>query len=156
MDNLDYALPRLDAYEQRIRQARIRDKLRILRTDRPLMLDHYYLGGSLNQWQWDAGHLFREDRMAFVEARSKGQVRKRPADARPRKDDGFSMRPIGIERARRIELHMEPMWHEWALGLIGEKSIRVEVPQAQNVTIALAEYYGVRPARTPPQPAHSL
>lgn len=147
MDSYDY-VPRIDAYEQRIRQARIHDKLRVLRAERPLLLDQYYLGGWLSDWQWNAGHLFREDRMAFVEARAKGQVRgKRPADARPRKDDGFSMRPIGIERARRIELHMEPMWHDWALGLIGEKMIRIEIPQAQNVTIALAEYYDIRPPR---------
>lgn len=147
MDSFDYA-PRIDAYEQRIRQARIRDKLRALRAERPLLLDQYYLGGRLSDWQWNAGHLFREDRMAFVEARAKGQVRgKRPADARPHKDDGFSMRPIGIERARRIELHMEPMWHEWCLGLIGERMIKVEVAQAQNATIALAEFYDVRPPR---------
>lgn len=145
MDSFDYA-PRIDAYEQRIRQARIRDKLRILRTERPLLLDQYYLGGRLNDWQWNAGHLFREDRMAFVEAKAKGQVRD-IVFGRPRKDGGFNMRPVGIERARKIELHMEPMWHDWALGLIGEKMIRVEIPQAQNVTIALAEFYDIRPPR---------
>ena len=38
---------------------------------------------------WNRPNPF-QTRMAFVEARAKGQVRKRPTDARPRKDDGFS------------------------------------------------------------------
>lgn len=147
MDSFDYA-PRIDAYEQRIRQARIRDKLRILRTERPLLLDHYYLSGNLNEWQWNAGHLFREERMTLVEARSRGRARgAQPADARPRKATGYNMQTKAIERALAIERHLPPEWFEWTLGLIGEKMIRVEIPQAQNVTVALAEFYYIRPPR---------
>lgn len=137
----------LDAHDQRTRQAQIRDKLRILLLDRPLLLDLYFLGGNLNAWQWDAGHLFREARLLLVEARSRGQVRKRAADAKPRKLTGFSMLPVSLEKTLALERWLEPDYFTWCLGLIGELGVEVTVPQAQRALTALAEFYGVRPPR---------
>lgn len=148
MDSYDYA-PRIDVHEQRIRQARVRERIRGLKLERQLLLDMYFEGGSLSHWQWTAGHLFREDRLAYLEARARGHVRKSlPDDARPRKAVGYNMQTKGIERANQIINHrLTPQYLEWALGLIGEKMIRVEIAQAQNVTVELAEFYGVRPPR---------
>ena len=93
------------------------------RLPRPLLLDHYYLGGSLNSWQWSAGHLFREERLLLHEARARHQVRWSAAvELKPRKAvTGFSMSSVAIERALGLKRWLEPQWYEWALGLIGER-----------------------------------
>jgi hypothetical protein len=145
----------MDSHDQRVRQAQIREKLRILLLDRPLLLDFYYLSGSLNPWQWDAGHLFREARLLLVESRSRGQVRKRADDGKPRKLTGFSMLPVAIERTLALERWIDPDYLDSLLGLIGEKQIRVELPQAQRSLTALAEWYGIRPARVPRMTGHA-
>ena len=139
----------MDSHDQRVRQAQIREKLRILLLDRPLLLDHYYLGGSLNPWQWDAGHLFREARLLLIESRARGQVRKRAPDLKPRKQAGFSMLPVSIEKTLALERWLEPDYLTWCLGLIGELQIEVTVAQAQMGTMELARYYRIMPARAP-------
>jgi len=139
--------PRIDVHDQRIRERAIWDKLRHLRLDRQLPLDGFYADGALSKPQWDAGHLFRDDRIALLERRAKGRARPlnaEPKDARPRKQaHGFNMRPVAIERALKVERWLSPQYLEWGIALIGERFFRLEIPQAQRVASELVRFYGV-------------
>ena len=131
----------IDEHEYRIRRQLIQESLRKLAMDRELPLDEFYSEGDLNEWQWRAGHIFREERIFMLEAREKGRER----DPKTGRIRGFNMASVGIERAMRLEWHLPPQYLEWACGLIGERMICVEKMQAQRVTVALAEFYNIRP-----------
>jgi hypothetical protein len=127
-------------HDQRIRQSQIRDKLRGLHSTATLPVDRLYMAGELERPGWDAAHLFREDRVALVEARSRGHVRKHAADAKPRKA-GFSMRQIELERALLCERQMTVECFTWALVLIGETQGEVEPEQARRTCWELRQMY---------------
>lgn len=134
--------PPINIHDERLRQRNIWDSLRRLRLDRPLLLDSFYAEGEIGEWQWNAGRLYREDRLVQLEARRKG--------AEPRAGDkarkGLSFKACQIERALRIERReLTPEYHEVARALIGEISARVEAAMAKRVTAQLGVIYGTVP-----------
>lgn len=143
---MDYPdVRRLDVHEQRQRAAQINAKLRELRSPTVLLADSLYMAGELGEPQWNTLHVFREDRLAFLDARSRGQVRKDlPPDARPRKAVGFSMRQTTIERALLVEREMPCDYFQYALYLAGFQSGRVEPAQAKHTAWLLAQIFDGR------------
>jgi hypothetical protein len=130
--------------DRRIRERLVHDKLRQLRSERLLPLDAFFTAGNLNDWQWRAGHQWREDRITLLDARARGHVRKPSSRDR---NSGFSMGPVGLNCALAIERELPPEWLGWALALIGETNQPIEIAHAQRVTLALGEFYGLRPAQ---------
>ncbi len=134
--------PPINIHDERLRQRNIWDLLRRLQLDRPLPLDSFYADGEIGEWQWNAGHLYREDRLVQLEARRKG--------TEPRAGDkvrkGLSFKACQIERALRIERReLTPEYHEVARALIGEISARVEAAMAKRVTARLGVIYQTVP-----------
>lgn len=134
-------VPKISDAERRLRRQLIQESLRKLSLERDLPLDECYFDGRLNPWQWAAGHLFREERVAMLEAKVKGWE----IDPVTKRMKGFSMSTIGIERALRLEWKISPEYLEIARAMIGEIMAHVEVPQIQRVTAWLGEFYGLRP-----------
>lgn len=134
--------PRIDVHDQRIRQRRVWESIRRLGLARELLADALYASGELEQPQWQALHLFRDDRQALLEARAKGQVRgSLPRDTRPRKPPGFSMRQVAIERALACERKMTPECFQWAQFLVNERFGHVEPHQARRTAWELRKFY---------------
>lgn len=127
--------------EKRLRRQLIQESLRKLSLEDELPLDHFYAAGRLNPWQWVAGHIFREERVAMLEAKAKGWE----IDPVTKRMKGFSMSTIGIERAMRAEWKMSPEYLEIARAMIREIMVHVELAQVQRVTAWLGEFYGLRP-----------
>lgn len=125
--------------EKRLRRQLVNELRRKLSLERELPLDAFYTLGHLHRWQWTAGHLFREERMAMLEAKAKGR---NPITGKVQR---FSMDSLGIERAMRLEWKMSPQYLEIARAMIGEIMVHIELPQVQRVTVWLAEFYGLRP-----------
>jgi len=135
--------PLIDAGHVKIREALVRDQLRIAGLRHKLPCDWLFVRGELTRDGWGSLHRFRGDVLEFGKLRggrgpSRGPL---PADARPRKPTGYSMASIPVERVLGCRKLMTGGLYEVALILVGEAQGEVETSEAQRAAWELTQIY---------------